>query len=163
MDMNAPNPARAARGSAAPASEANLWEGTPSQWTNIVPFVLCVLIIPIPYAIYRWLAVKCTRYTLTSERLRKSTGILSKHFDDVELYRVKDMTISQPFIQRLVGLGTLALVTSDATTPTVVLPAIADPHRVHDLLRAEVERRRRERGVRELDVFDDGGGSTTLG
>lgn len=138
-----------------PGPEKSLWEGTPSQWTNVVPFALCILVLPIPYAIYRWLAVKTTRFSITSQRLRKSTGILSKHFDDLELYRVKDITIAQPLIQRLVGLGTLTLVTSDATTPTVVLPAIHDPHRVHDLLRAEVERRRRERGVRELDVYDD--------
>jgi uncharacterized membrane protein YdbT with pleckstrin-like domain len=139
------------------AAETTVWEGTPSQWTNVVPFLLCVLIIPIPYAIYRWLDVKTTRFTLTSQRFRAQSGILSKRFDDLELYRVKDSTLTQPFIQRLVGLGTVTLMTSDASTPTVVLPAIADPLKVHDTIRREVERVRRERGVRELDVHDDDG------
>ncbi|MDX2114326.1 MAG: PH domain-containing protein [Planctomycetota bacterium] len=134
--------------------ETNVWQGTPSQWTNIIPFVLCVLIIPIPYAIYRWLAVKLTRFTLTNQRFRTESGILNKHFDDLELYRVKDITLSQPLIQRLVGLGTITMITSDATSPRVVLPAIADSMRVMDLIRAQVERARRERGVRELDVHD---------
>lgn len=137
-----------------PAPEQLVWEGRPSQWTNILPFALCVLIIPIPYGVYRWLAIKCTKYSLSSQRLRISRGILSRHIEDIELYRVKDSSIRQPFIQRLVGLGTVELVTSDASTPKVMLPAIANPIQVHDSIRTQVERARRERGVRELDVSD---------
>lgn len=129
--------------------------GRPSQWTNLVPFLLCLLVIPIPYAIYRWLVIKCTTYSLTSQRLRVSSGILTKNFDDLELYRVKDLTVTQPLPLRMVDLGNISLVTSDATTPTLLLPAIKSPLEVHDLIRDEVQRLRRERGVRELDVHDD--------
>lgn len=138
-----------------PQAEKTIWSGTSSQWTNVLPLALCVLVIPIPYAIYRWLTVKCTRFTLTNQRFRIERGILSKRFDEMELYRVKDITMSQPFIQRLVGLGTVVMMTSDATTPTVLLPAIAEPRLVLDQIRGEVERVRRERNVRELDVYDD--------
>lgn len=134
--------------------ETAIWEGRPSQWTNIVAFLLCVLIIPIPWAIYRWLAIRCTKFTLTSQRLRMEEGILSRRFDDIELYRVKDLTLHQPFIQRLVGLGTIRLLTSDATHPTLTLPAISDPMEVRDVIRQQVEHMRRERGVRELDIAD---------
>lgn len=139
---------------ASTAPETTLWQGRPSQWTNVLWFVACILIIPIPFAIYRWLAVRCTRFALTNQRFRLESGILNKHFDDLELYRVKDMTLSQPFIQRLVGLGTVTMITSDSTTPTVVLSAIPDSRAVLDRIRSEVERVRRERGVRELDVHD---------
>jgi membrane protein YdbS with pleckstrin-like domain len=143
----------------APTEETRVWEGRPSQWTNMVPFLLCLLVVPIPYAIYRWLAVKCTTYTLSTQRLRIAHGILSRHFDNLELYRVRDLTVAQPFLLRMAGLGNIALVTSDSTTPVVVLPAIASPLEVHDIIRDEVQRMRRERGVRELDVHDDAGGS----
>lgn len=145
--------------STASRSEEQLWEGRPSQWTNFVPFLLCLLVIPIPYAIYRWLAIKCTTYSLTSQRLRVSSGILTKNFDDLELYRVKDLTVTQPLPLRMVGLGNITLVTSDATTPTLVLPAIKSSLEVHDLIRDEVQRLRRERGGRELDVHDDDTGA----
>ncbi len=135
-------------------AEETLWEGRPSQWTNFVPFLLCILIIPIPYAIYRWLVIKCTSYTLSTQRLRISSGILTKHFDDMELYRVKDITVTQPIWLRMVGLGNISMHTSDATTPNLLLPAISNSLEVHDMIRGEVERLRRERGVRELDVHD---------
>lgn len=134
--------------------EVHIWEGTPSQWTNVVPILLCALIIPIPWSAYRWLKVKCTKYRLSSQRLRIETGILSRTFDDLEIYRVKDITLSQPCIQRLVGLGTVRMVTSDVSHPVVELPAIRDPQVVRDLIRDAVEKMRRERGVRELDIAD---------
>ncbi len=148
-------------GPATVAPESNLWQGTPSQWTNVLWFLACILILPIPFALYRWLAVKCTRFTLTTQRFRIERGILNKHLDDLELYRVKDITLSQPLIQRIVGLGTLTMVTSDATTPTVILPAIPDALPIMDRIRNEVDRVRRERGVRELDVHDDGHSALT--
>lgn len=136
-------------------TETTIWEGRPSQWTNAGWFAACILVLPIPVALWKFLTVRCTQWTVTNQRLRMSTGVLNKKFDDLELYRVKDITVEQPFIQRLVGLGTIKLITSDATTPELRLSAIPEPRAVQDTLRAEVERARRERGVRELDVHDE--------
>ena len=116
------------------------------------PFLLCVLIVLIPYAFWRWLEIRCTRYTLTSQRLRYTHGVLNRRHDDMELYRVKDVTVKEPLIQRVVGLGTLRLVTSDATTPEMRLPAIKEPLVVMEAIREQVETLRRARGVREFDV-----------
>lgn len=137
------------------APETTIWQGRPSQWTNFPWFLACVLVIPIPFALYHWLRVRCMQYTLTSQRFRIQQGILNRHLDDIELFRVKDITLSQPLIQRLVGLGTVRMVTSDATTPTVLLPAVAEPLQLLDTIRHQVDRVRRERGVRELDVHGD--------
>jgi uncharacterized membrane protein YdbT with pleckstrin-like domain len=134
--------------------ETTIWEGRPSQWSNFGWFAACLLVLPIPYAIYRYLQVRMMRWTLTTHRLRMTEGILHRTLDDLELYRVKDQTLSEPLVQRLVGLGTIHLVTSDATTPTLSLSAIPDALAVMDLIRDQVDRVRRERGVRELDVHD---------
>lgn len=139
------------------ASENAVWEGRPSQWTNFWWFAACILVIPIPVAIWKWLTVRCTTYTLTSQRFRVSKGVLNRVFDDLELYRVKDITVTQALVERMLGLGTIRMVTSDATTPEVVLGAIPEALGVHEVMRNEVERCRRERGVRELDVHDDDG------
>ncbi len=149
------NKATTQPGGASAAPEAPIWEDTPSQWVNVLPFLSCLLVVPIPWAVYRWLATRCTNYRLTTQRLRFSHGILNRQVDDLELYRVKDITVAQPLLLRMVGLGNLTLVTSDATTPTLPIPAIKDPLHVKDLLRERVEHLRRERGVRELDVHDD--------
>jgi len=138
------------------SEEEPIWEGRSSQWVNVIPFALCLLVIPIPYGIYRWLSVRCTTMEITTQRVRLARGILTKVYDDLEIYRVKDITLTQPLLQRLVGLGTVTLLTSDSTHPELDLRAIHDPLAVRDVLREQVEIMRRERGVRELDVADHG-------
>ncbi len=132
--------------------EQTVWQGTSSQWTNFGWFVACLLLLPIPFAIARWLQVRCRVYTLTTERLRITAGVLSKRTDDLELYRVKDHALEQPLLLRMLGLGNIQLMTSDVSNPQVVLPAIRNPSAVRDLIRQHVESRRTARHVRELDV-----------
>lgn len=128
------------------------WSGTPSQWQNWLAYLLCVLVIPIPWAIWRWLVTRTTRYTLTDERLKATRGVFTRIADDLELYRVKDTRFEQGFWQRMVGIGDIVLSTSDATTPTVLLADIKDADTVRETLRRLVEIRRDAKRVRELDL-----------
>ena len=54
-------------------------------------------------------------------------------------------------IMRLVGLGNIVLETSDKTTPQLTIPAIAGAPVLLEKLRAEVEKRRDRKRVREVD------------
>jgi len=134
------------------ASEEVIWSDTPSQWVNVIPFALCILVIPIPYAVYRYLKTRCTTCTLTNQRRRLAEGLAARHYEDLERYRVKDFELEQPFLQRVVGLGTVRLHTSDESHPELRIPAVAEPQVVIEAVRTQVERLRRERGVREFDV-----------
>jgi len=134
--------------------EETLWSGTSSQIKNLGIYVLCLLVIPIPWAIARWLVVKTTTYRLTTERLITERGIFNKTIDTLELYRVRDMQITQPFTQRLFGLQTIHLLTADTTTPSVVVDHIPVAAGLPDKLRAQVEETRQRKRVRTLDVED---------
>jgi len=134
------------------APETEAWSGTPSQWQNLGWWIACVLIVPIPWAIWRWLVTRNTRYALTDQRLKTTRGVLNRVTDDLELYRVKDTHFQQSFWQRLVGIGDIVLSTSDATTPTLVLGDIRQAESVRERIRALVERRRDAKRVRELDL-----------
>jgi uncharacterized membrane protein YdbT with pleckstrin-like domain len=118
-----------------------------------------VLVIPIPWAIYRWLLVKTTTYRLTNERLLTTRGIFSTVTDTLELYRVRDLEMTQSFMQRLFGLQDIVLVTADETTPRVVIDFIPMDLGLPDKLRTAVEACRQAKRVRTLDVEDDAGHS----
>ena len=132
-----------------------LWSGSEGQVANanvyLVCFLLFWLIVPVFYALYRLIQTACHNYRLTDQRLHESTGILFRQTDELELYRVKDVSIEEPLLQRLVGCGRVVIVTSDKSTPLVVLNAVSNPHVVADLLRDCVERCRVAKGVREID------------
>ena len=128
------------------------WRGHPSQWRNAGWFAACVLVLPIPIALWKWLETRNTQYTLTDERLTFSRGILTKTTEDLELYRVRDTKFHQGVLERMVGLGNIELFTTDETSPTVRLPFIPDAEAVREKIRALVEARRDAKRVRYLDT-----------
>jgi uncharacterized membrane protein YdbT with pleckstrin-like domain len=132
-------------------SESVVWEGTPSQLTNLGHFILSLTVIWLPVALAKWLQVKCHKYTVTTGSIKERRGVFSRTTEEIELFRVKDISFVEPFHQRLVGLGTLVLHTSDKTQPTFELKAIADAEDLRDKLRKIVAAARQKRGVREVD------------
>lgn len=151
------------------------WSGSPSQWVNFWWYVAVaaggggflailvstagfgwiaspLLLAPLLAAAWKWLGLWAVRYELTAERLRVRSGIFTRHLEEIELYRVKDTELTIPFWQRIVGIGTLRVISSDHTNPNLPLRGIADPESVRERIRSACEAVRRARGVRELDV-----------
>jgi len=128
------------------------WTGHPSQWQNLGWFALCLLLIPIPVAVWKWLETRNTTYTLSDQRLKFTRGIFTKTTEDLELYRVRDTKFVQTLFERLVGLGRIELYTTDETSPTIQLAYIADAEAVREKIRGLVEARRDAKRVRYLDA-----------
>jgi uncharacterized membrane protein YdbT with pleckstrin-like domain len=99
--------------------------------------------------------VKAIHYEVTTQRVRFRRGILSKRTDELECYRVKDTTLIEQFPSRIFGLGTIEILTFDATTPVQRIEAIHGASALREKLRAHVEECRDRKGVR-LTEFDQG-------
>ena len=56
-----------------------------------------------------------TVYGLTEDRLFIKTGVLNIHEDEVRLYRILDLSLRKTLWQRMVGLGTIHVDSSDKT------------------------------------------------
>ena len=138
------------------SEEKALWRGTPSHLVNLPWTILWVLlfwlVIPLFILLWQWLVVRNTIYELTSERLKLRRGVLNKHLDEVELYRVRDYRLEQPFFLRLFGLGNITLQTSDRSHPSLRLRAVRDGEALYELIRKAVEESRARKGVRDIDV-----------
>lgn len=82
-----------------------------------------------------WTGKKCimgmpisfTRYILTDSKLITRVGLLNLKEDEIELYRVYDKSMKLPFSQRIVGCGTITLLSKDSDTPTKVLQSVKHP------------------------------------
>ena len=137
-------------------NEELVWEGSPSQavnlWTFVVCALTCVLIIPIFVALAAWLRVRSIKYQLTTQRLRVTYGVLSKRTEEVELYRVKDTSLVEPFTLRLFGLGNIEVDTSDPSEEDFVLIGLTDAAKLREKLRNLVEERRALRRVQEVEI-----------
>lgn len=128
------------------------WQGSPSQWTNFWWYVLCVLVIPIPWAVWKLAVTATTDYAVTTQRLTLREGVFNRTLEEIELYRIKDTTLTKSFWQRVLGLGSVVVESSDTSMPRLVIPWVKDAEHVRQTIRQNVEAVRRARGVRELDV-----------
>ena len=138
------------------AEEELVWSDSPSQVVNLPVFVVCTLfcwlVVPVFIALWKWLVVRNIRYELTSERLRLRDGVLNKKRDELELYRVRDYRLEQPFWLRIFSLGNIIVRTTDTMNSVVVLRAVRNSESVLELVRRYVEECRARKNVRALDV-----------
>ena len=104
------------------------------------------------------LPLSFTRYQLSEDRLFVSVGLLNIKDDEVILYRVRDIDTQRSLWQRLFGVGTVTVMSSDKTMPTLVLKNIKDPLMVKELIHNQVEEMKIQRRVRfgEIATTDMG-------
>ena len=105
--------------------------------------VLAVVLLPGVVALGRTLLRRLTlRYRLTNHRLFTERGLLSREHDEIELIRVDDVSVRQNVLQRLFGVGTIKVLSTDASSPVLVMEGIASPLEVKEQLRLQVRARR---------------------
>ena len=94
------------------------------------------------------LPLSFTRYQMSEDRLFLSEGFLNIRDDDILLYRVRDIDTRRNLWQRLFGVGTVTVLSSDKTMPTLVLKNVKDPLFVKELIHKQVEEMKLKRRVR---------------
>ncbi len=151
--------------------ESTIWKGSPSQWVNFKRYFACgfiavlclalgyfawqlmfLIIIPIIFAFSTYMGTKSIVYEITTERLKITNGILSKRMIQVEFYRIKDITLTEPLFLRMVGLSNLTFVSSDRVEDIAPLEGIHDGLRIREELRKAIEEIRERKKVFVRDV-----------
>ncbi len=107
---------------------------------------------------YFGLPISFTRYSLSEDRLFTSVGFLNIKDDEILLYRVRDIDTSRSIWQRIFGVGTVSVMSSDKTMPTLVLKNIKDPVFVKELIHKQVEETKIKRRVRFGEIMTDADG-----
>ncbi len=106
---------------------------------------------------YFGLPLSFTRYAMSDDRLFTSVGFLNIRDDEILLYRVRDIDTNRSLWQRLFGVGTVTILSSDKSMPTMVLQNIKDPLFVKELIHEQVEETKRRRHVRISELMSNAG------
>ena len=102
---------------------------------------------------YFGLPLSFTRYALSEDRLFLSVGFLNIKDDEVLLYRVRDIDSERSLFQRLFGVGTVTVMSSDKSMPNLVLKNVKDPVFVKELIHKQVEEMKIRRRVRVGEIM----------
>ena len=105
---------------------------------------------------YFGMPISFTKYALSEDRLFISVGLLNIKDDEILLYRVRDIDTTRSLWQRLFGVGTITIVSSDKTMPNLVLKNIKDPVTTKELIHQQVEEMKIRRRVRFGEIMSTG-------
>ena len=107
------------------------------------------------------LPISFTKYALSDDRLFIETGLLNIKYEEINLYRVRDLTLSISFFQRIFGVGSVIVHSMDETNAHLELRNVKNPMQVKELIYSSVEKAKDAKGVRvgeylnNRDVCDD--------
>ena len=101
---------------------------------------------------YLGMPMSFTRYGLSEDRLFLSVGFLSIKDEEILLYRIRDISVTRTLGQRLFGVGTITVNSSDKSNPVLEIKNIKDPTAVKELLHTQVEEMKDRRRVRYSEI-----------
>ena len=104
---------------------------------------------------YFGLPISFTRYALSDDRLFVSTGFLTIKDEEILLYRIKDLNTKRTLWQRLFGVGTITVASSDKSMPILDITNVRDPRTVKELIHKHVEIAKRKHRVRHSEISGD--------
>ena len=93
-----------------------------------------------------------TKYTLTEGRLITKIGFWKRREETIQLYRITDLSMTQSLSERICKVGTITIISNDATTPVSKLLRIKEPARARNLLLQTVEKARKENGISTTEI-----------
>ena len=103
------------------------------------------------------LPLSFTRYRLSGDRLFCETGFLNIKADEVLLYRVRDLELTISLGQRIFGVGTVCVHSSDQSIPHLDLKNVKHPREVKELIHQKVEKAKNDRRMKSMEVMSNTG------
>ena len=96
-----------------------------------------------------------TRYALSEDRLFLETGLTTTQCEEILLYRVRDLSMKITLGQRIFGVGTITIQSSDRSCPVLELKNIKHPRETKEIIHQAVEQMKIQRRMRVGEVMAD--------
>lgn len=97
-----------------------------------------------------------TVYSFDEERFYEETGFFNQRHDEVRLYRILDVSVTRSLLQRIFGLGTIHVNSSDQTLGDFEIKNIKHVMEINEQLSNLVEMQRDKKRVHTREMFATG-------
>ena|SRR5689334_10707875 len=119
----------------------------PVWWVTLAFIVIGIVILSVP-----WFITKFIHYRISNYRIDFERGLMSKNIDTLELWHVEDISFHQSLLDRILGVGTITVISHDDTTPRLQLRSLPSARTIFDQLKQRIIAVKRQRGVIKMDV-----------
>jgi membrane protein YdbS with pleckstrin-like domain len=100
-----------------------------------VAFVVTVVGVRLAGLGWRLLVLKSHHYRITNQRIVIESGIVAKQIEEIDMRTVADIEYRQGVVDRLLGIGTVTVVSSDRSAGRKPLVGLSRPRDVRELVR----------------------------
>jgi membrane protein YdbS with pleckstrin-like domain len=87
------------------------------------------------YIVIRLIRLRMVYYEVTPDRIEWNRGILDRKVDNLDMFRVIDLKLRRSTIDCILGIGTVALITTDKSDPEFVFEKIRYPRSLYDIIK----------------------------
>jgi uncharacterized membrane protein YdbT with pleckstrin-like domain len=102
---------------------------------------------------YTWLVRATTEYRIFEDALEVESGILAKDIEHIQLFRIRDLGLSQSLVARVLGIGTVTIASTDRSQPELALRGLTRPRELYETIRRLVSASQATR--RTMVIEDD--------
>ena len=110
---------------------------------SLAGFILVLLVL-------RYAMLVNVKWVVEKETLRRIKGILSKQTDYIEMYRITDFRESQSLLQRIMGVKTVTVYTTDRSDDVTDITGVPADVNLIGIIRENVEKCRKEKRIYEI-------------
>lgn len=101
------------------------------------------------------LPISFTNYSISEDRLFVTVGFLNKNYEEILLYRIKDIKVKQTLGQRILGLGSILLISSDSSLPNLEIKNIRRVLEVKEMIHRLCEKQKISRRMHTTEILSD--------
>ena len=129
-----------------------IWEGKAS-WKSgisvadiILTFITAGLWLIVP--IIKIISLMGKSYKVTTERIIIKEGLSSTSENEIEYYRIKDLSVTQTMMQKLLNIGTIHIQSAGIQNTNLEMKGIPNAHALREQMRGAVKNTRKDNNVR---------------
>ena len=110
---------------------------------SLAAFILIFLVL-------RYVMLVNVKWLVEEETLCRIKGIFSKQTDYIEMYRITDYKENQSFLQRIMGVKTVTVYSTDRSDEVTDIPGVPADMNLIGIIRDTVEKCRKEKRIYEI-------------
>lgn len=99
------------------------------------------------WLLYTWAVRATLRFHVTARSIDIESGLLSKHIETLQLWKVRDIEFNQTLTDRLLRVSRIRVITHDVTSPQTLLWGLPGSREIFESLKNAIEIARQSRNV----------------
>ena len=127
---------------------------TPAIWFRCEPLIsytaVFLLFSIISVCVIRLVMLLAQKWIIGEETICRMRGVISQETDFIELYRIVDYKESQSFLQRLMGIKTVTVYSTDRSDSVIEIKGVPAKEDVVGYIREHVEKCKIDKKIYEI-------------